>query len=120
MENRIRGPTLQGRGLAAEVGEGRHVCVCVRGCVFVCAVQVNQGRKSAGVSRCDENKGGGSGVGGGRRRVAVVTVTEFDTRLQPRLMACPLISAANVSRRRRRRHRAAAAADPSPVTQRGP
>lgn len=31
------------------------------------------------------------------RSVGVVTVTESDTRLQPRLMACPLISAANVS-----------------------
>lgn len=83
----------------------------------MCAVQMNQGRKSAGVSRGDENKGGGSGVGGRRRRVAVVTVTEFDTRLQPRLMACPLISAANVSSHRRHR---AAAAEPSPVAQRRP
>lgn len=32
MENRIRGPTPQGRGLGVEVGEGRRtarVCVCV-------------------------------------------------------------------------------------------
>ena len=64
---------------------------------------MNQVGKSARVSRSDENKGKGA-EGGGRWRVGV-TVTESDTRPQPKLIACPLKSAANVSRHR---HRAAA------------
>lgn len=70
---------------------------------------MNQGGKS--VSRSDENKGGGVGGGGrGRERESWcgVAVTQSDTKLQPKLMACLLISAANDWHRR---HRAA----PSPI-----
>lgn len=61
MENRIREPTLQGQGLGVEAGEARQtvrVCVCV--CGRKTAAQMSQGRKSARVSRRDENKGEGA------------------------------------------------------------